>query len=191
MLARYQSLETKIKNIQKQIDLLPQGKLSCAANGKYHKWYHLTVDGRDYIPKHQSLLTKQLAFKKYLCSLHADLSKEMRAIQFYLDHHPTTSKTEKLLLHPEFSKLLAIEFQPVSSELADWMNEPYERTPHRKYNTFSRLHHTSSENRCFLLLGTFWINGQSHLCPKHLCKTPIILFSRNFSVPQPHHNLRK
>ena len=143
MLAAYKKLDIQIHDLQEQIKELPNGELSCACNGKYYKWYQCVNHTNTYIPKSNTILAKQLALKKYLCSLLDDLSHEKRAIQFYLEHHATSSKAERILLHPEYKSLLTSEFQPVSQDLITWMNSPYERNSHHPEHL---VHKSSSGN---------------------------------------------
>lgn len=112
-----------------QIESLPEGDLSCAHNKNRYKWYHCHDNISTYIPKKQRKLAEQLALKKYLCALLNDLSKEKRAIQFYLNHHTDTSNAEQILTHPEYKKLLSTSFVPLSQELADWTAADYDHNP--------------------------------------------------------------
>ena len=143
MQSKYAKLQTQIQEIENQIKNLPSGKLSCSNNGKNYKWYQCVDHTNTYIPKSNRTLAEQLAFKNYLCLLLDDLLHEKRAIQFYLNHHSDTQKAEKLLDHPEFKSLLAPCFTPLSQELTDWMNAPYERNPHHPEHL---LHKSSSGN---------------------------------------------
>lgn len=88
-------------------------------------------------------LKKQLAIKKYLSLVLEDLSQEKRAIQFYLNHHSTISKSLNLLKNPEFNSLLAPYFTPLSQELTDWMNSSYE---HNLQHPEHLIHKSSSGN---------------------------------------------
>lgn len=64
-----------------------------------------------------------------------DLENEKRAIQFYLKHHSPTGKSEQLLTEiSEYQNLLTPYFAPLSQELVDWMNSPYEHNPSHPEN---------------------------------------------------------
>lgn len=143
LLLKLQNLEKEIENINKQLESLPEGSISCAINGPNYKWYHLKKNGADYIPKKNRALAEQLAHKKYLLTLSEDLSKEKRAIQYYLKHSPRSSNTTKLLHHPEYQRLLSITFRPQNEELADWMHTPYERSTNHPEHL---IHKSSSGN---------------------------------------------
>lgn len=143
ILSEYQRLEKQIQNLEEEIRTLPSGNLTCARNGKHYKWYQSEAGANLYIPKANQSLAEQLAFKKYLSLLSEDLSQEKRAIQFYLDHHSNTPKSFKLFNNPEFKSLLTPHFTPLSQELTDWMNSPYEHNPLHPENL---LHKSSSGN---------------------------------------------
>ena len=56
-----------------------------------------------------------------------DLENEKIALSFYLRHHSSNKKSEQLLTSPsEYQQLLAPYFTPLSQELSNWMNCPYE-----------------------------------------------------------------
>lgn len=143
MLSKYTKLNNQIETIQKQLETLPPGKLLCSSNGKHYKWYNCDNHTKSYIPKKNRPFAEQLALKKYLSSLLEDLLHEKRAIQFYLDHHLDTSKSQLLLKNPEFNTLLTSNFTPLSQELSDWMSASYERNPQHPENL---LHKSSSGN---------------------------------------------
>lgn len=123
---RSKQLENKINELQTLLNQLPEGKLICSRNGNYCKWYQADGATQTYIPKNQRALAEQLAAKKYLTLMLNDLETEYKAIQSYLKKHKEP-RNHLLLQKPEYEKLLKPYFHPVSQELADWMNEPYER----------------------------------------------------------------
>ena len=69
-----------------------------------------------------------MAIKRYLSVKLESLEQEKAALEYYLRHHKTEDKVEKLLETPGFRELLAPYFAPKSKELYDWMQEPYERS---------------------------------------------------------------
>ena len=72
------------------------------------------------------MYAEQLALKKYLSCLLDDLKCEKRAIESYLKHHSTTSKSHSLLNNPEIKSLISPFFTPLSDELSTWMNSSYD-----------------------------------------------------------------
>lgn len=131
MLAEHKRLEEEIASVEAQLRELPDGKLICARNGARYKWYSSDGQNQTYIPKRNRKLAEQLALKKYLTSLLADLQHEKDAIEKYLRCHNThISKTESMLTEiPEYHSLLSPHFKPLSQELHEWMTSPYERNP--------------------------------------------------------------
>jgi len=129
MLAEHKRLEEKISSLQTQLKSYPKEKLICAHNGKHFKWYHSDGHTKTYIPKKNREYAEQLAIKKYLISLLEELTHEKTAIEFYLRHHDSNPRTTEQLLHdnPGYQELLAPYFQPLSQELLEWMNSPYEK----------------------------------------------------------------
>lgn len=129
MLIKSSELEKQIKEIRNQISKLPRGKLVCARNGTYYKWYRSTGKKNSYISKKNRYLAQQLAWKTYLTHLLEDKLKEKNAIQLYLNHYPNSPKTEKILMNPEYRNLLETHFKPLEEELDRWVHETYEKNP--------------------------------------------------------------
>lgn len=127
MLFRHSELERQIQEIQKQIRKLPEGKLICARNGKYYKWYRRIGKKTKYLPKKEYEVAKQLAWKKYLEHLLEDKNKEKYAIQFYLNHYPNSPKSEEVLKSAEIRNMLSDYFVPVTEELEQWCKNEFEK----------------------------------------------------------------
>ncbi|MGN1139786.1 MAG: ATPase, partial [Oliverpabstia sp.] len=69
-------------------------------------------------------------FKKYLSLKLEEFMNEKRSIKFYLDHHTSHIKSEELLSTDSgYHELLLPFFTPLSQELTDWMNCPYQKNP--------------------------------------------------------------
>ena len=127
ILLEYRRLEKKIAKIKKKLALFPPGKLLCAKDRQYCKWYQSDGKTKKYIPKHERKIAEQLAQKRYFTCLLEDLEKERNALSYYLRHHSSLSKSEEFLSHPEYQDLLSSYFKPQSQDLAEWMNAPYEK----------------------------------------------------------------
>lgn len=129
MLKERQKLDSTIHKLESRLNTLPPGKLVCAKNGPYCKWYQ--SDGKDkiYIPKRERPLAEQLAVKKYLTLQLENVKQEKNAIDFYLRHASSCQMTPEQFLknNPEYRKLLDPFFRPLSKELADWADSPYEK----------------------------------------------------------------
>ncbi len=128
ILKEKQKLKTQIEQLQSELQTYPDGKLICCHHRNQCKWYQSDGHNRTYISKKNRTLAEQLAVKKYLSCMISDLSKEKRALDFYLNHHSNAPQTSQLLYDiPGFKELLSPFFKPTSESLAEWMNYPYER----------------------------------------------------------------
>lgn len=124
----YERISCRISEIQKELQTLPSGKLLCCHQPGSAKWYQCEGQQRTYLPKSKRPLAEQLARKKYLSLLLSELKNEQNALNFYLKHHSVSNKSEELLTTPsEYRNLLAPYFKPLSLELNNWMNSPYEK----------------------------------------------------------------
>ena len=122
-------LDEEIHTIQLKLNTLPEGKLICASNGKGYKWYRSDGHKATYISKKEKTLAEELAYKNYLSLQLKNLLHEKTAINFYLRHHDTNAyQTEQSFINsPKFQDLLAPHFTPLSKELHDWMEAPYDK----------------------------------------------------------------
>ncbi len=129
MLNESQRLEKEINSLEAEIHKLPEGKLICSRNRKYYKWYQSDGTNQIYIPKKERHLAEQLAIKKYLSVQLKNLLQEKMAVDSYLKHHDiNASQEEDELIHtPGYQELIEPLFSPISKELLEWMNAPYEK----------------------------------------------------------------
>ena len=143
---------------------LPDGKLVCSHHPRSNKWYISDGHQRTYLPKAKRPLAEQLARKKYLSSLLKDLENEKTALSFYLRHHSPIGKSVQLLTEPsEYKQLLIPYFTPLSQELTNWMNSPYEKNTNHP------------ENLVF--------NGTSNNCLRSKSEVLIDMFLRTHNIP--------
>lgn len=128
MLAESQKLEAQIADVQKQLTMLPEGRIFCTRNGNKYKWYHSDGKTQTYIPRKDRQYAEALAVRKYLSSRLEELSQEKKAIDFYLRHHQRSPRqTERMLTEmPEYQELLSPYFKPLSQELQEWVSSPYD-----------------------------------------------------------------
>lgn len=119
----------KIKSIKKQLTKLPDGKIFVSRSGKYTKWFRSDGKNQTYLPKQQRQLAEKLALKKYLLLQLKHLEQEQIAINFYLRHHKEDAiQTEDSFINSiEYNELLKPFFKPISKELFEWTNSPYEK----------------------------------------------------------------
>ena len=145
MLDERQRLEEQIRLLQLQLKDFPEGKLIIASNGKGNKWYQSDGHNPVYLSKKERQLAEKLAHKKYLSLQMKNMLHEKKAIDFYLRHHDSNAyQTEQSLINsPEYRELLAPSFTPLSQELNEWMNSPYEKSEKYPENL---VHKTYSGN---------------------------------------------
>lgn len=145
ILKEKQQLEKRVKDLQAQIDKLPAGKLICATNGNWKKWY--TSDGHTstYLPKKERKTAEALALKKYQIQQLENTIHELHAVNLYLQNHDSTAEQKELSLitSPEWKELLEPYFYPLSQELQQWENESYLKNEHHPEHL---IHKTYSGN---------------------------------------------
>ena len=124
-----QKLDEQIKRIQIQLSKSPKGKLLCCRNGRYYKWYLSDGHKRKYLPKKQRKQAEQLALKRYLHLRLDDLVRKKRCIDSFVKNYSQCTEKAQLFLenNPEYQSLISPFFKPVSQELSEWMNSPYEK----------------------------------------------------------------
>ena len=122
-------IEQKIKSLKKQLARLPDGKLFISRSGKYTKWFLSDGKNQTYLPKEKRHLAEKLELKKYLLLQLKNLEQEKTAINFYLRHHnvDATQKEDSLINSIEYNELFSPYFKPISEELFEWTNSPYEK----------------------------------------------------------------
>lgn len=81
-------MEARMKYLEKELEELPKGKLLCAGNGKYTKWYVSTGTGREYLPKTERVLAEQLALRR----LYAAQLNQLRQESELLKKHESFQK---------------------------------------------------------------------------------------------------
>lgn len=129
ILKAYQRIQLEIHNLQEQINNLPEGKLICAHGKNCFKWFISDGHKKEYLPKKERVLAEKLAAKKYLLLKLEELTIQKEAIESYLSHDLSKlGQADRLLIqHLGFQNLLKSHFQPISQELSEWMNSPYEK----------------------------------------------------------------
>ncbi len=129
MLKESKKIEQTIQQLQKQLTKLPEGNIYCSRTGKYVKWFQSDGKNQIYIPKKKRHLAEQLALKKYFSLQLKNLTREKKAIEFYLRHHDmnASQKEQSLINSLEYQELLTPYFKPILQEISEWMNSPYEK----------------------------------------------------------------
>ena len=129
MLRERTRIEEKIQITQSKLRECPEGKLLCCHNGKYSQWRWSDGNKQIYLPKKKRRLAEKLAYKKYLSMHLQNLLHEKKAIEYYLKHHDSEAeKAEEILINTsEYKELLSPYFKPISQELQEWADAPYEK----------------------------------------------------------------
>ena len=142
----YERLQGEILCLQSEIDQLPKGNLIVAKNGtRYYKWYVVDENGKKFLPKKEHYTAEKLARKKYLLLQMKKLSKECKALEFYLKHHDERVKEEEqeLLANPEFQKLVEGWYRPINQRQIEWMKDSFKCNTYHpenlKYRTRSGM----------------------------------------------------
>ena len=146
MRIEYQRIEEEILSIERQLEGLPEGSLTCARNATHYKWYYSDGHGQIYIPKRNRGFAEQLAMKKYLVLKLKELRNEKRAIESYLEKHDENQNVadELLINNSEYQKLLLPNFKPLTKELQEWEEAPY--PVNQKYP--QQLIHKTTSGKC-------------------------------------------
>ena len=90
-------LEKRIEELQAQIEKLPAGKLICASNRKWQKWYISDGHTSTYLPKKERETAEKLALKKYLIQQLENTIHELKSLNLYLQNHDSTAEQKELL----------------------------------------------------------------------------------------------
>lgn len=134
----YQRIDKEINSLKAELRQFPPGKLLCHRNGKYYRWRISDGHTEKTLPKSNRELAETLAYKEYLQCRLDDLLHEKEALSLYLNHHSNNVNHADELLNnsPEFQNLISSHITPISEELYNWANEPYERsTAYKSYLT--------------------------------------------------------
>lgn len=139
-------LEKRIVDLQKQIKLLPRGKLIVTHNGKYDKWYMSDGKNYEYIPKKDKSVAEDLALKKFLTLQLENCTNELNAVQNYLINHDLEAyqKEKEIINSKDYSKLIHLDNPTFTEEIKKWVNKPYQKNPKYQegltYKTYSGIY---------------------------------------------------
>lgn len=124
---RIEYIESELKKYEQMGKSFPEGEIIVARNNNAYKWY-VKYDGKtNYLSKKQKDLARQLALKKYYQYKTEELELELRACQEYIGFaEMARNKTEQMMTHDEYVRLLDGQFCSASKELKKWMEEDFE-----------------------------------------------------------------
>ncbi len=127
-----ESLQTTIRELKKQIAVLPPGKLMVYKNGQHVRWYVQYDQGkRGYLSKESEELAKQLAMKVYLTARLEDEQRNLKGIEMLMKIHgfkngeKTSSEAQKVLSNPLIKPLLMNQILELSQYTEYWLSRPY------------------------------------------------------------------
>ena len=128
MLMEQKKLDKQIRVLQRQLKKFPKENLICAKNGTRFKWY--VSDGKHitYLSKSKRSVAEKLALKKLLTLRLEDATNEKKSIHAYLNTRHAPNIIDQFFNdQPEFQRLLAPVYLPVSVDLANWARAPFEQ----------------------------------------------------------------
>ena len=133
---RIVEINQELKNIETLRSQFPKGDLICAKNDTRYKWYLRNHGKSQYITRNKKEFAEELALKKYYESKQKDLQCELEACEAYagVAMVKDANRTEKILLHPEYERLLSGKFISCNRELTEWSNAEYEKNQNHPEN---------------------------------------------------------
>ncbi len=145
LLSERQNLDKKIRELEKELSKLPTGNIYCVHDNNRIKWFHNDGHGAKYLTKDKQELITKLSNRKYLTLLLNNYLQERDAIDAYFDLHKEDLEAEaqNLMDQPAYQKIISTTFKPLSQELKEWMDEPYEKS---SYHPEHLTYHTQSGN---------------------------------------------
>lgn len=124
--------------MKKQISKLPPGHLISSKNSNRYKWYQSDGHSKNYIPNKNQKLVEELAVKKYLSCRLEELQIEEQAANAYLEKCKDMENIQKSdeLIHKDsrYYQFLNQYFTPLSEELVQWANAPYDKSNYKLEN---------------------------------------------------------
>lgn len=117
----------RIASIENKLVGLPEGKLICAKNREWFKWY--VSDGKKsvYIPSKDKALAEALANKRYLSMRLEELKNKRKILEQLGDRYLMCSKDVEQFKNnnPGICQLLKLSQKNMSDELSEWANAEY------------------------------------------------------------------
>lgn len=124
--SRRELLETKMSYLERALEELPKGKLTCAGNGSHSKWYVGTGKSRVYLPKTERDLARKLALRKLYTVQLKQLRQETELLRKYeLFHEQNVNSKEIINLISQESPYYELLKESV---LSDSTNADYIKT---------------------------------------------------------------
>lgn len=119
----------QIASIENKLVGMPEGKLICAKNREWFKWY--VSDGKKsvYISSKNKALAEALANKRYLSTQLEELKNKRSILEQLGDSYLRCSESTEQFIkkNPGICRLLKFSKPNLSDELAEWANTDYKR----------------------------------------------------------------
>lgn len=127
--ARNLLLKKQIERAEAQREKYPPGRLLCARDRKYFKWYISTEGKIAYLNRDQRKIARQLAMKRYIEEQLKAMRQELKLNEYYLKHHDEKTENAPGLLYcaPGYHELLEDQIHPLSEKLKKWAEAEYVR----------------------------------------------------------------
>ncbi len=121
-------LDHSLSELQNTIEKLPPGNICCAHNGNKTKWYLSNGKKSIYLPKSNRHLAEQLAYKKYLQTLHQELSSKRSALSLCCKQYESISNKSSTMISSDsaYHDLLSPYFENSAQDLHQWAHQPYD-----------------------------------------------------------------
>lgn len=120
------SAERELKQICNIEKGFPKGEIQCAKNQARYKWFVKNENTKIYLPRENKEFAQELALKKYYVTRKKELEEYIAGCKSFLKRmQDIEGKTEALVTHPEYGKLLEKSFTPVNRSLAEWTKQDY------------------------------------------------------------------
>ena len=122
--------ENQIEDLKKELETLPDGKLSISRSGKYYSWrIDRAGGGQQYLPRSEEDTARALAKKSILQARLHDLEAEAESCRRYLRYkNRSINAVEQQLLRsgPEFQRLIQDDFSDQNEQIKKWEDTPCE-----------------------------------------------------------------
>ena len=131
---RFAQISKTVENIEKELSLMPEGRINIRKHGNHTYYYHTGTKSKDkYLSKNDTPLIKALIQKSYLKSVLKTAKQELAALEKMMKIYPENLPEEEFDKLPEERKKLATPIIPGDEKNArKWMDAPYTRKPFKK-----------------------------------------------------------
>lgn len=187
--ARNIVLEKQIRNLESRITKCPPGKLLCAKDRKYYKWYISSEGGIKYLSRDNEEMARQLAVKRYYCEQLKSVKQEFSLNEYYLKHHDEKTEIAHELLYsaPGYHELLEGQVHPMSAKISEWAAEVYPKSLKHSENLIhkTRAGHMVRSKSEVIIANALFSNGVPYRYEDELHLGNAVL-NPDFTIMDPH-----